>query len=74
MSIDYFSVGTGGAALVETVWSAGMLAGSIILGIWGGTKNKIITMIGSVLFLGATLVLTALLPPPLSRLLWCLPC
>ncbi len=63
MSIDYFSVGTGGAALVETVWSAGMLAGSIILGIWGGTKNKIITMIGSVLFLGATLVLTALLPP-----------
>ena len=63
MSIEYFAVSTEGAALVETVWSVGMLAGSVILGIWGGTRNKIITMAGSVFLLGTTLVVTGLLPP-----------
>ena len=63
MSIDYFQAGTQGAALIETVWSAGMLAGSVILGVWGGTRNKVYTLVGSILFLGVTLVLTALLPP-----------
>ena len=48
---------------METVWSVGMLAGSVILGIWGGTRNKIITMAGSVFLLGTTLVVTGLLPP-----------
>ena len=63
MSIDYFHQGTQGAALVETIWSVGMLLGSVVLGFWGGTRNKVYTMLGSVLFLGVTLVLTGLLPP-----------
>ena len=63
MSIDYFQAGTQGAALVETIWSVGMLLGSVVLGFWGGTRNKVYTMLGSVLFLGVTLVLTGLLPP-----------
>lgn len=62
MSINYFQAGTQGAALVETIWSVGMLAGSVILGLWGGTRNKIHTMAGSILLLGITLVLTGLLP------------
>ncbi len=63
MSKQYFSSGTGGAALVETLFSAGMLAGSIILGIWGGTKNKMITMTAATMSMGALLVITGLLPP-----------
>ena len=34
----------------------------MILGLWGGTRNKIHTMAGSILLLGITLVLTGLLP------------
>ena len=48
---------------METLFSAGMLAGSVLLGLWGGTRNKIITMTAAVLGLGLTLVLAGLLPP-----------
>lgn len=63
MSMQYFAAGTEGAAVVETLFSVGMLAGSIILGIWGGTKDKIVTMIAAIFALGGLLVITGLLPP-----------
>ena len=63
MSMDYFGGDSASAALVETLFSAGMLLGSVILGLWGGTRDKILTMTASVLGLGLTLVLSGLLPP-----------
>ena len=63
MSMEYFGGDSAAAALVETLFSAGMLAGSVLLGLWGGTRNKIITMTAAVLGLGLTLVLAGLLPP-----------
>lgn len=63
MSMDYFSGGSQAAALVETLFSVGMLAGSVILGLWGGTKDKILTMVGAELVLGAALAGVGLLPP-----------
>lgn len=63
MSMDYFGGDANAAALVETLFSAGMLAGSVILGIWGGTKDKMVTMIGAILAMGGFLVVTGLLPP-----------
>ena len=63
MSMQYFGRDANAAALVETLFSVGMLAGSIILGLWGGTRDKLVTMVGALLFLGGTLVLTGLLPP-----------
>lgn len=63
MSMDYFGGDAGSAALVETAFSVGMLAGSIILGVWGGTRNKIITMAASELAMGVVLVGMGLLPP-----------
>lgn len=63
MSMSYFGGDAGSAALVETLFSVGMLAGSVILGIWGGTKDKIVTMVGAELFLGALLAVTGILPP-----------
>lgn len=62
MSKQYFGGGNDAAALVETLFSAGMLAGSIILGIWGGTKNKMVTMTAAIFALGTLLVMTGLLP------------
>lgn len=63
MSMQYFGQDTAAAALVETAFSAGMLAGSVILGLWGGGKDKILTMMGSVFAMGGALVVTGLLPP-----------
>ena len=63
MSMDYFGGDSASAALVETLFSAGMLLGSVSLGLWGGTRDKILTMTAAVLGLGLTLVLSGLLPP-----------
>ena len=61
MSMDYFGGDSASAALVETLFSAGMLLGSVILGLWGGTRDKIVTMTAAVLGLGLTLVLSGLM-------------
>lgn len=63
MSMEYFGGDANAAALVETLFSAGMLAGSVILGIWGGTKDKMVTMAASVLAMGVFLAAAGLLPP-----------
>ncbi len=63
MSMDYFNGGADAAATVEVLFSAGMLAGSVILGAWGGTKNRIWTMAGAEAVLGAALVVAGVLPP-----------
>ena len=62
MSTQHFGGGTDAVALVETLFSAGMLAGSVILGIWGGTKDKMVTMTASIFAMGAFLVAVGLLP------------
>ena len=63
MSLDYFGRDTAAAALVETAFSLGMLAGSVILGLWGGTRDKMVTMTASIFTLGFLLIATGLLPP-----------
>lgn len=63
MSMGYFGGDASSAAVVETLFSAGMLAGSVILGIWGGTKDKMVAMIASIMCLGSLLVISGLLPP-----------
>ncbi|WP_396327260.1 MFS transporter [Hydrogenoanaerobacterium sp.] len=62
VSMDYFNGDAVSASVVEVAFSAGMLIGSIVLGIWGGFKNKITTIILSILLMGASLVATGLLP------------
>ncbi len=63
MSMQYFGRDTGAAALVETAFSFGMLAGSVVLGLWGGGKDKILTMMSAVFAMGGALVITGMLPP-----------
>lgn len=63
MTMDHFGLGTWAAAAAEMAFSVGMLLGSVVLGIWGGTKNKMVTMVASILGMGAFLILSGLLPP-----------
>lgn len=63
MSLTYFGGTADAVAVVETAFSVGMLAGSILLGVWGGTKNKIVTMAGAIFVLGTMLVGISLLSP-----------
>ena len=62
ISIDYFKAGTGGAALIEAVWSAGMIVGGAIVGATGGLKKKSHSILLSCLIFGVTTVWSGLLP------------
>lgn len=62
MSMQYFGGGTEAAAVVQTLFAAGALVGSLILGIWGGTKDKLVTMIPAMLSCGVVIFVAGLLP------------
>lgn len=63
MSMQYFGRDAAAAALVETAFSVGMLTGSVLLGLWGGGKDKVLTMVSAVLAMGGALAVTGALPP-----------
>lgn len=63
MVTSYFGKGTVEMGLVESLFCVGMLLGSFVLGIWGGTKDKIITMTASTLSFGAFTVWMGFLSP-----------
>lgn len=63
MSMSYFNGTSAHASIVEVVFSVGLLFGSLILAKWGGTKNKIYTIVGSFLLMSVSLFVTGILPP-----------
>lgn len=63
MVMDYFGKGAFETGLVESLFCVGMLAGSLLLGVWGGTKDKVITMFFSTIGFGAFTVWMGFLPP-----------
>lgn len=62
MSTEYFGKTIGHAGLVETLFAVGMLVGGLVLGLWGGTKNKMITIYGSVALFSIVTILQGILP------------
>lgn len=62
MSMSYFGGTSTYASIVEVIFSVGLLIGSLILSRWGGTKNKVYTIIGSYLLMSASLFASGLLP------------
>lgn len=62
MSMKYFGGTTFHASLVEIVFAAGMLAGGLVLGVWGGFKNRVMSLAASILLMGASLIVSGLLP------------
>lgn len=63
MSMSYFGGTSTYASIAEIAFSVGLLIGSVILGIWGGTKNKMYTIVGSFLLMAFSLLYTGLLSP-----------
>lgn len=63
MSMSYFGGTSTSASIVEVVFSIGVLVGSLILSKWGGSKNRINTIIGSYLLMSFSLFISGLLPP-----------
>lgn len=63
MSMSYFGGTSTHASIAEITFSVGLLLGSIVLSFWGGTKNKVYTIIGSYLLMSVSLICTGLLSP-----------
>ena len=62
LSIDWFGGTTTHAGIVETMFSVGTLLGGFLLGRWGGTKDKMHTMVPALAVIGGALVCIGILP------------
>lgn len=63
MSMSYFGGTSIHASIAEITFSVGLLFGSIVLGFWGGTTNKVNTIICSYLLMSLSLIFTGFLTP-----------
>lgn len=62
MSMGRFGGTSTHASITEVIFSLGFFAGSLILGRWGGTKNKIYTIVLSYTMMAVSLFGSGLLP------------
>lgn len=63
MSMSYFNGTSTHASIVEVVFSLGLLCGSLLLSKWGGTADRIYTIVGSFLLMSFSLFVSGLLSP-----------
>jgi DHA3 family macrolide efflux protein-like MFS transporter len=49
---EHFKAGAGGLGIIEGAWGVGMIAGGLLMGVWGGSSRKIITSLGGMVALG----------------------
>ena len=62
MSMDYFGGTTSQAAIAEITFSVGMMAGGIILGLWGGFKKRGKTLCTAIALMGIAIGAAGILP------------
>lgn len=63
MSMSYFNGTSTNASIVEVVFSIGLLFGSLVLSKWGGSKNRVYTIVGSFLLMSFSLFVSGILKP-----------
>ena len=63
MCMGYFGGTAAFASIAEVAFSVGMLVGSVVIGAWGGFRNRIHTIALAVLLMGGAITLSGLLPP-----------
>lgn len=62
MSMSYFHGTSAHASVVEVAFSIGLLCGSLVLARWGGTKNRVYTMVFSFGLMSTSLLISGILP------------
>jgi len=62
MSMGYFGGTTTHASIAEITFASGMMLGGVLLGLWGGFKNRGITMCAAIALMGMALTVAGLLP------------
>lgn len=63
ITMSYFRGGIAESSIVEVVFAAGSLVGSLLLGVVGGKMSKMGAITKSIAIYGAGLLITGLLPP-----------
>ena len=63
MIMGYFGGTTAQASVAEIAFSVGMLGGGLLLGVWGGFKNRAVSIIGALFLMSAAIGVAGLLPP-----------
>ncbi len=63
INMNYFNGTPVHISITEISFASGMLAGGLVLGILGSCKKRILLIAGSFFIMGASLVITGLLPP-----------
>ncbi len=63
LTLYHFGQGPYEAALIDAIAGIGMIVGGIALGIWGGTKRKIVTGMGAMAIAGGGVLFIGILPP-----------
>jgi len=62
MSMGHFGGTTTHASIAEITFAAGMMAGGVILGLWGGFKNRGLTIIAAIALMGLAVGISGILP------------
>jgi len=63
LTLEHFGKGALEYAAMESMAGVGMIAGGLLLGVWGGTKRKIVTCMAALAMTGAGTGVIGLLPP-----------
>ena len=66
--IDHFQGGAGEYATMEALAGIGMLIGGALLGVWGGGKRKMVTMLASTMVLSLAITALGIVPAELLPL------
>lgn len=66
--IAHFQGGAGEYAALEALAGIGMLVGGVVLGVWGGSKRKIVTMLSSTFLLSLAITVLGIVPADLLLL------
>lgn len=64
---EHFGLGALQFGLMDSVWAVGMVAGGILLGVWGGFKKKIATAMLGVTGIGLGILIVGVTP---SNMFW----
>lgn len=70
MTLSYFHGTVGQAGLIEAVYSAGMLVGGTIIGVFGKWSNRMIPVIAAFFVIGITTGLSGVLPGNQTGFVW----